>query len=148
MWAHSRPISSSTMRAGIGERNEAPSICMTASRSPSFIGSTSIDCGSLLTAIGRIFPASTLNAPTRLRNFAARRAGGAPRGVEDRPPERVDPFARLARDEQRSGPAATPAKQGAGALPQHAALGRRQLVDLREHDLGGNAFGPEPLVEL
>src|SRR5262245_11005036 len=146
MWAHSRPISSSSMCAGMGERNETPSMAMTASTSASLIGSTSNACGSLLTAMAVGFPGPpTLSAPGSLRKFG--RLGASDR-VEDRRPQAVDPLARLARNEQRPRGAAAAAERGPGAFAKQAPGGRGQLVDLGEHDLGRHVLGAQPLVEL
>ena len=121
------------------------SIAITASRSASRIGSTSNACWSLLTAMAAGFPhdAKRPAAPPQVRPAAA-----APDGVEDRRPQRVDALAGLTRHHQRPRGAAAAPERRPRALAQQAALAGGQLVDLREHDLGGDVLRPQPFVEL
>ena len=47
-----------------------------------------------------------------------------------------------------SGPAPRPPNRARASFAQQPALAGGQLVDLREHDLRGDVFGPQPLVQL
>src|SRR6478735_3807961 len=123
MRAHSRPISSSSSCAVIGERNELFSMAITTSTSASRIGSTSKAWVSLLTAMSVNFQQTTLSGALVFRKFTVVRRWRlrAPDRREDRRPERVDPLARLARDEERTRRPPGAAERGLRALAQHAA---------------------------